>query len=278
LQRRESPRERKINWQVVCHWYYIDVSGVEGNERVTSLAEQIGTLEGKGPLYRRLQDALRRAIENSVIGPQDALPPERELASDLAVSRITLRKALDGLVADGLLTRRQGAGTFVSGRVEKQFAKLTSFSEDMAARGRTPRSEWLLRSSGHVTPEEALTLNLSPGAPVYRFHRIRFADELPMALEYSTIPGFGLASAEAVQASLYAALNAAGNRPTRALQRLRAVSLSAECARLLGVETGAPALYIERRGFLDDGRVIEATQSWYRGDAYDFVAELNARA
>lgn len=245
---------------------------------MTSLAEQIGTLEGKGPLYRRLQEALRRAIENSVIGPQDALPPERELASDLAISRITVRKALDGLVADGLLTRRQGAGTFVSGRVEKQFAKLTSFSEDMAARGRTPRSEWLLRSSGHVTPEEALTLNLSPGAPVYRFHRIRFADDLPMALEYSTIPGFGLATIEAVHDSLYVALNEAGNRPTRALQRLRAVSLDAECARLLGLDTGAPALYIERRGFLDDGRVIEATRSWYRGDAYDFVAELNARA
>lgn len=247
-------------------------------DRVLTLAEQIGALDGKGPLYRRLQDALRRAIETSVLGPQEALPPERELASDLSVSRITVRKALDGLVADGLLTRKHGAGTFVSGRVEKQFAKLTSFSEDMKARGRTPRSEWLLRASGNVTPEEALTLNLSPGAPVYRFHRIRFADDLPMALEYSTIPGFGLATADAVEDSLYVALQAAGNRPTRALQRLRAVCVDGERARLLGVEPGSPALYIERRGFLDDGRVIEATQSWYRGDAYDFVAELNARA
>ena len=245
---------------------------------MTDLAEQIGSLDGTGPLYRRLQDALRRAIETSVLGPQDALPPERELASDLAVSRITVRKALDGLVADGLLTRKQGAGTFVSGRVEKQFAKLTSFSEDMVARGRTPRSEWLLRASGTVTPEEALTLSLSPGAPVYRFHRIRFADESPMALEYSTIPAFGIASVAAVEDSLYVALQAAGNRPTRALQRLRAVCVNGERARLLGVEPGAPALYIERRGFLDDGRVIEATRSWYRGDAYDFVAELNARA
>ena len=243
-----------------------------------TLAEQIGALHGRGPLYRRLQDALRRAIETSVLGPQEALPPERELASELSVSRITVRKALDGLVADGLLTRKQGAGTFVSGRVEKQFAKLTSFSEDMTARGRTPRSEWLVRASGNVTPEEALTLNLSPGAPVYRFHRIRFADDLPMALEYSTIPGFGLASADAVEDSLYAALQAAGNRPTRALQRLRAVCVDGERAHLLGVEPGSPALYIERRGFLDDGRVIEATRSWYRGDAYDFVAELNARA
>lgn len=249
-----------------------------GEDRVTSLAERIGAIEGKGPLYRLLQDALRRAIETSVLGPQDALPPERELAAEFAVSRITVRKALDGLVADGLLTRRQGAGTFVSGRVEKHFAKLTSFSEDMAARGRMPRSEWLLRASGNVTPEESLTLGLSPGAPVYRFHRIRFADDLPMAIEYSTIPGFGLASADSVQDSLYSALKAAGNRPTRALQRLRAVSIDGERARLLGVEPGAAVLYIERRGFLDDGRVIEATQSWYRGDAYDFVAELNARA
>jgi GntR family transcriptional regulator, N-acetylglucosamine utilization regulator len=62
------------------------------------------------------------------------------------------------------------------------------------------------------------------------------------------------------------------------LQRLRAVCVDDQRAHLLGVEPGAAALYIERRGFLDDGRVIEAAQSWYRGDAYDFVAELNARA
>ena len=244
---------------------------------MVNLAERIGTLDGRGPLYRRLQDALRRAIETTAIGPQDALPPERELASEFGVSRITVRKALDGLVTDGLLIRRQGAGTFVSGRVEKQFAKLTSFSEDMAARGQVPRSEWLLRASGNVTPEESMTLGLSPGAPVYRFHRIRFADDLPMAIEYSTIPGFGLASADAVRDSLYEALNEAGNRPTRALQRLRAVSVDGERATLLGLEPGAPCLYIERRGFLEDGRVIEDTRSWYRGDAYDFVAELNAR-
>lgn len=246
---------------------------------MTSLTDRIGALDqaGPGPLYRKLQDALRGAIEKSVLKPQDALPPERDLAVDFAVSRITIRKALDALVAEGLLVRKQGAGTFVSGRVEKQFSKLTSFSEDMKARGRTPRSEWLLRAAGTVTPEESLTLGLSPGAPVYRFHRIRYADDLAMALEYSAISGSALAGTDAVADSLYVALEAAGNRPTRALQRLRAVLFDEEQAKLLQVEPGAPGLYIERRGFLDDGRTIEATQSWYRGDAYDFVAELNAR-
>ena len=243
-----------------------------------SLAAQIGRIDGAGraPLYQRLQDSLRSAIASGQLKPQGALPPERDLATDFAVSRITVRKALDGLVGEGLLIRRQGAGTFVAGRVEKQFAKLTSFSEDMVARGRVVRSEWLTKAEGAVTPDESLTLGLSPGTPVYRFARIRYADDLAMALEYSTIPGYGLPSLEAVDVSLYAALEASGNRPVRALQRLRAVLFDTEQAALLGVEVGAPGLFIERRGFLDDGRAVEMTQSWYRGDAYDFVAELNA--
>lgn len=242
------------------------------------LADEIGELDsaGRAPLYLRLQDALRGAIDRGQLKAQDAIPAERELAQDFKVSRITVRKAIEGLVSEGMLIRRQGAGTFVSGRVEKQFAKLTSFSEDMVARGRAPSSKWLLKAEGAVTPDEALTLGLSPGTPVYRFHRIRFADDSPMALEQSTIAGYGLAALATVDTSLYTALEAAGNRPVRALQRLRAVLFNKEQAALLNVEPGAPGLFIERRGFLEDGRTVEMTHSWYRGDAYDFVAELNA--
>jgi GntR family transcriptional regulator len=243
------------------------------------LSERIGTLgDGRGPLYQQMQDALRQAITAQALKPQEALPPERDIAAEFGVSRITVRKALDGLVGDGLLTRKQGAGTFVAGRVEKQFSKLTSFSEDMASRGRIPRSEWIQQSEGAVNSDESLTLGLSPGSRVYRFHRIRFADDQPMALEYSTLPGFALPGLDVVGHSLYEALDAAGHRPVRALQRLRAVLFNADQAKLLGVEIGAPGLFIERRGFLEDGRAIEMTHSWYRGDAYDFVAELNALA
>jgi GntR family transcriptional regulator len=219
---------------------------------------------------------LREAIQGRVLAPEDALPAERELAEELGVSRITVRKALDGLVAEGLLTRRHGAGTFVASRVEKSFSKLSSFTEDMISRGRRPHSAWLSRAAGQVTPEESLTLSLSPGAAVYRFNRIRYADDAPMALEYSTVPAFALESAEAVEASLYEALEQTGHRPTRALQRLRAVLFTAEHAALLGIAAGDPGLLIERRGFLADGRIVEVTRSYYRGDAYDFVAELTA--
>jgi len=242
-----------------------------------SFSELIGTLDAKrpAPLYQQLQHAVRQAIEHKVLRADQALPAERDLAEELSVSRITVRKAFDGLVAEGLLSRRQGAGTFVAARVEKSFSKLTSFSEDMAARGRKATSSWLSRSEGAVTPEESLTLGLSPGTAVYRYHRIRYADGMPMALEYSTVPAACLPSLEAVEPSLYMALEAGGQRPIRALQRLRAVLFTADQAELLGLAPGAAGLLIERRAFARNGQAVEVTQSFYRGDAYDFVAELN---
>ncbi len=242
-----------------------------------SFAETVGRLakDDPAPLYLQLQRVLRDAIQSRQLLQDDAIPAERDLAEDFDVSRITVRKAIDGLVTEGLLTRRRGAGTFVASRVEKSFSKLSSFSEDMMSRGRKPHSEWVSKSVGGVTPEEALSLGLSPGALVYRFQRIRFADGMTMALEQSAIPGYCLPSLDVVTTSLYQALEKTGHRPVRALQRLRAVNFTPEQADRLMVKPGDAGLFIERRGFLADGRTAEFTQSWYRGDAYDVVAELN---
>jgi len=245
---------------------------------MTSLAQILGRLDPNDslPLYQQLQRGIREAIEKHILGPDDALPSERQLAEDLGVSRITVRKAIDGLAAEGLLVSRQGSGNFVCTRIEKNFAKLTSFSEDMRARGRTPRSAWLKRSEGTVTPEESLKLALSPGTLVYRFHRLRFADDEPMSIELATIVASCLPSLAAVEDSLYDALERAGNRPVRALQRLHSMLLGAEQAKLLKAKAGDAGLFVERLGYLRDGRAIELSRSYYRGDTYDFVAELSA--
>jgi len=239
------------------------------------VVERLGRLNenDSAPLYIQLQRVLRSAIERHVLSPDEALPPERDLADAYKVSRVTVRKALDGLVDQRLLTRRQGAGTFVAARVEKNFATISSFSEDMLARGRQPHSEWLSRAEGTVTPEEAMAFGLGPGSPVYRFTRIRYADRESMALEYATVPAWSLASLDAVDESLYEALGEA--RPMRVLQRLRAVLFTPEQAELLDIPPQSAGLEIERRGFTRDGRTVEFTKSYYRGDAYDFVAELS---
>lgn len=245
---------------------------------MATLAQILNTLDPNSaqPLYLQLQRALREAIEQRVLGPEDALPSERQLAADLGISRITVRKAIEGLIEEGLLVSRQGSGNFVGHRIDKNFAKLTSFSEDMRARGRQPRTRWLKRSAGTVTPEEALKLALSPGTEVYRFQRVRLADDEPMSIEFCTVVAACLPSLEAVTDSLYEALERHGCRPVRALQRLRALLLDEEKAKLLEAQPGDAGLLVERLGYLRDGRAVELSQSFYRGDTYDFVAELNA--
>ena len=233
------------------------------------------SLDGRQPLYRQVTAAIRDAITGRQLRPNDALPPERELAELFGVSRITVRKAIRELVGEGVLDTQHGSGTFVRAKVEKNFAQLNSFSEEMKSRGLVPSSRWLSRSSGNVRPEEALTLRASPGTPVYRFKRVRLADDEPMSIEQTTILASCLASADEVEHSLYAALRKTGNHPVRALQRLSALLLNEEQASMLGAAAGAAGLLVERVGFNADGVAIEYSQSFYRGDTYDFVAELS---
>ena len=224
--------------------------------------------------YLRLRRAIRNVVEHRDIEAGQALPSERDLSQALGLSRVTVRKAIAGLVEEGLLTQRHGAGTFIAERIVKPMSRLTSFTEDLRARGLNPRSEFFERTIGEVTPEEAMALNLSPGAMVARLHRVRYAEDEPLAIERTVVPASVLPDPMLVGDSLYEALQLSGCRPRRALQRLRAVLLGTQQARLLHVATGSAGLHIERRGFLDDGRVVEFTTSWYRGDIYDFVAEL----
>lgn len=228
----------------------------------------------KKPLYQQLRHNLREVIEKDVLAPEDVLPAERDIALDFGVSRITVRKAIEGLVEEGLLDRRHGAGTFVASRIQKNMGALSSFSEDMASRGWVARSEWLDKAEAETTAADAIELGLPPGMTIYKFDRVRFAGETPLAIEHAIVPAFCLPSLDSVDASLYVALEETNHRPTKAIQRLQAIAFNQDQATVLGVNCGDPGLFIERRGFLDDGRVVEVTRSYYRGDAYDFVAEL----
>lgn len=229
------------------------------------------------PLYLQLARYLRRLVVDGRLGDQDALPSERELAELFGVSRVTVRKGIHELIGEGLLLQRQGAGTFVSGapHVEQRLSTLTSFSEDMESRGLVASSRWLGHTIAVATPEEALALDLTPGLRVCRLHRQRLADGTPVATELAVVPNRFLADPAEVRGSLYETLRAAGFPPFRALQRLRAVRLAPEQARLLEVPEGAAGLYIERRTLLEDNTPVEFVRSYYRGDAYDFVVELS---
>lgn len=235
-----------------------------------------GSIAG-GPLYVKLQRLIENAVLDGLLKPGDALPPERELAAIADISRVTVRKAVQGLVSDGLLIQRHGSGTFVaprSARVEQSLTHLTSFTEDMARRGMVVRSTWLDRGIYVPSPEEMVTLGLTSGERVSRISRLRVANDTPMAIERAALSVHVLPNPELVTLSLYAVLAASGNRPVRAIQRISAAILKENDAKLLEVPAGSASLNIERISYLDSGKVIEFTRSIYRADAYEFVAEL----
>lgn len=233
---------------------------------------------GSAPLYLRLKRSIEDAVRRGVIGPGDALPSERDIAATAEVSRVTVRKAVQDLVREGLLIQRHGSGTFVAKpveRVEQPLSRLTSFTEDMARRGLTVRSEWLDRGLYPPSPEEMMVLGLSANELVARVARLRIANDTPLAIERAALSAGVLPDPGAVGASLYATLEKTGHRPVRAVQRISAANLGEADARILGVPAGAASLNIARISYLGSGKVIEYTRSIYRGDAYDFVAELS---
>jgi GntR family transcriptional regulator len=250
--------------------YYSLMKSVE-----TQLKSGLIALRRSGkPRYEQLRAVLHQLIRDSVLGPGAALPAERELERLSGWSRVTVRKALEQLIAEGVVSPRPGSGNFVGERIERSFSRLTSFTEDLRSRGLDPKVEFLSREIGNANSEEAMVLAISPDSKVVRLRRLRSGGERPLAVESTVVPQAILPSADLVSVSLYEALQRLGMPPERALQRLHAVALDAATASLLKMPQGSPGLQLERRAYLADGRAVEFTRSVYVADAYDFVAEL----
>lgn len=232
---------------------------------------------GAGPLYLQLHRRIAEAIASGRLRPGDSLPAEREVAAITGLSRVTVRKGVEALVASGQLVQKRGSGTFVAPqvrRLEQALSLLTSFTEDMARRGRTVESVTLSRGLHAPAPEEVMALGLGAEDRVARLERVRTSDGVPLAIERASLPEAILPDPEAVGPSLYALLEERGLRPVRAVQRISAANLAARDATLLDVAPGTAGLRIERVSYLPSGRVVEYTRSLYRGDAYDFAVEL----
>lgn len=236
------------------------------------IAEHLSQSKDARPLYRKLADALAQQMPMG--DAQAHLPSERQLSSKLGISRVTVRRALDELAADGLLVRRQGARTVMAQRIEKALSVLTGFSDELRARGQVPGQRWLAREKVLPTPAEAMALDLSGNAPIVRLVRVRLADGQPIAIERAAVPQSILPSGSLVKDSLYDALSRLEAQPVRGVQRIRAGLMTRTDAELLESQSGGPLLIVERRCFLADGRPVEFTETRYNGENYDFLTEL----
>jgi GntR family transcriptional regulator len=225
---------------------------------------------------RQVRESLEQLI--SSLSPGEPLPVERDLARDLGVARMTLRRAVDLLVLDQRLIRRQGSGTFVAAPKVTQGLTATSFSADMRARGLRPGSHTLFARKSPAGMMLASLLDLPTHATVLHVRRLRMADDEPMALEDLHVPydvAPGLTGADLEDTSFYELLSERFAHPiVSGTQTVEPCLTSREEAELLHVEPGDPAFVFERTSRIADGRVAEFVRSIYRGDRYRIVVDI----
>jgi GntR family transcriptional regulator len=190
----------------------------------------------------------------------------------------TVRQALHELTLEGRLVRRQGRGTFAARPKVAQPLQLTSYTEDMRRQGLPPRSRLLSVSYVRADEELAERLGLRRGARVLRISRLRLASEEPMAIETTHVEAArfpGLARLLGDSVSLYALLaERYGVHPARAEETIETVPAAPLEAGLLEVSVGYPLMLLSRHSLDRSGRPIEWVTSFYRGDRYKFVAQL----
>lgn len=209
--------------------------------------------------------------------PGDPLPSDADLCEQFEVSRMTARQAVQLLVNEHLVERRRGKGTFVAPRrVPRALGSPLSFTESMRQRGLTASSRPIESRVVHSNEVEAKALEIGVGDPVHVIERIRFADEIPMAIERAALP---ISVAEVIdvdleEESLHIAFASAGLVPSQANADVSA-RLSTEWEQeQLEVGPVTVVLVEERTIFDQNGRALEHTVTLYAADRYSFSAVL----
>lgn len=227
-----------------------------------------------GAVHKHVQ--VREYVRSLVSGaePGSPAPSERELVQQFGVARMTVRQALDALVAEGLLERIPGRGTFVANQRLDQVPRLTGFAEEMARRGMTPSSRTLLARIESAGPGVARALEISLGERVVHWQRLRIADASPMCVEDAylaaeQVPGL----LEHLPESLYAELERRNLAPTWGEDSVDAGLAQEPEAKLLGVNVGHPVLRVARRAFCDR-TPVEVSRSTYRADRFTMWVPL----
>jgi GntR family transcriptional regulator len=230
-------------------------------------------------LYRQIQHKLMDQIRSGAFKASEPLPSVEEIANRYGVSLMTARQAVRSLCDQGVIYSQQGKGTFISRtKVEKNFRRVLSFSEEMKMRGSVPRSRVLSLRLCAPSREVRKALELNAGEKVYLLHRLRIADRAPMGVERSWLPALAYPELPGVfepNASLYRTLaERYGIQLHSANEVVEVGKATGEEARLLRIAPRSPVFLFTRTSFLENGNPAEYVKSTFRGDRYQFVNRL----
>jgi GntR family transcriptional regulator len=225
------------------------------------------------PFYRQIADQMKEAIQSGTVLPGEPFWSEGELASELAISKMTVRQAFQLLRAEGLINVVKGKRPLVAaGRLQKNTQELRGFTEEMTRRGLKPSSRVLLSECVVPEPEIRDALKLGEKDQVFIVRRLRLADRQPVGVETSHLPARlfpGLDRQNLEERSLYGLLESHfGVKLCWSEEEIEAVPAEKEEAELLQVKRGAALLSMKRVVYDVEGALIEYGRSLYRGDRY----------
>jgi DNA-binding GntR family transcriptional regulator len=231
------------------------------------------------PMYYQVAQQLEHAIEAGELAPGARLDGELALASQLGVSRPTLRRAIEYLVDRGYLVRRRAVGTQVVHPKVRRPVELTSLYDDLSASRKDPRTTVLSLERVQATDRVAHALGLEDGVEVVAMERLRYADDQPLAIMRNWLP-VGLVALEREQlerTGLYQLMRSAGINLHLASQTVGARGASTPEARLLQAHKGEPLLTMSRTTYNENGQPVELGDHIYRASLYSFEIVLVSR-
>lgn len=227
------------------------------------------------PLYYQLKEIIKEEIDIGKYKPGERIPSENEFAENLKISRNTAKQAVADLVAEGLLFRIQGKGTFVAEK--KIFDGLTdaySFSAEFKSNGINFSTKVILAEEIFESKASLEYLKLKESTELYRIQRLRLMNDLPVALQTSYIPKFfcpGLLNHNLSKNSLFETLKKDYQLDfSYFTEKLTCIKADQYEADLLKIKKGSPLFLITRKTFTRKDEIIEVARSFLPGDRCEF--------
>lgn len=233
------------------------------------------------PLYHQVYLVLKENVRAGVYPKDIALPPEHVLCEEFGVSRITVKRAMRDLVADGFVVRQRGKGTFVADSVVGSSPNaLDDLLKSVQAIGAATEVQHISAETIAAPSDIAEKLRLDPGSTVLRSNQVRLTDGEPLAVIVAYVPDLIAAQLDPQSENnpMLVRLIDAGIPVARADQEITATLAEPSIAGPLGVEVGAPLLKLTRLVFDQTNEPVEWLTSYYRGDRYAMRTSLTHKA
>lgn len=231
------------------------------------------------PQHKKVSDWLRDQIQSKFFAIDEKLPSESDLCSKFEISRLTVRRALQTLEAEGFIYKRQGLGSFVSPpKARHTLAQLTDFDEEMLRAGLQPESKVLALEFVAAPKEIAERLGVGIGDKVVELRRVRLGSKTPVAIDVTWLPVFYgqlIHDEDLAHQTLFQIFEGKYNIPiVRGRYCLEAKVAEPDCAQALNVEVGFPVLVLHRFVQTVEEKTLFYQQRFYRADRIRFELDM----